>query len=126
MSSRLPRIQPSLLIHLLLRRQNALKLSPSAECLRLLYNRRLYSCGSHCALHLHPSTVPERKRAVTKCSGVRFTYTFPRLKATLLISSSVKGRPHYYSYKKEEYAHIKFDLDTGTLYPLYTTRPATV
>lgn len=26
----------------------------------------------------------------------------------------VKGRPHYYSYKKEEYAHIKFDLDTGT------------
>jgi signal peptidase complex subunit 3 len=26
----------------------------------------------------------------------------------------VKGRPHYYSYKREEYAHIKFDLDTGT------------
>lgn len=25
----------------------------------------------------------------------------------------VKGRPHYYSYKKEEYAHIKFDLDAG-------------
>jgi signal peptidase complex subunit 3 len=25
----------------------------------------------------------------------------------------VRGRPHYYSYKKEEYAHIKFDLDTG-------------
>ncbi|KAI9822479.1 MAG: hypothetical protein M1827_000198 [Pycnora praestabilis] len=23
----------------------------------------------------------------------------------------VKGRPHYYSQKKEEYAHIKFDLD---------------
>ncbi|KAA6413139.1 MAG: signal peptidase subunit [Lasallia pustulata] len=23
----------------------------------------------------------------------------------------VKGRPHYYSNKKEEYAHIKFDLD---------------
>jgi signal peptidase complex subunit 3 len=32
----------------------------------------------------------------------------------------VKGRPHYYSYKKEEYAHIKFDLDTGTLSPLHT------
>jgi hypothetical protein len=26
----------------------------------------------------------------------------------------VKGRPHYYSYKKEEYAHVKFDLDAGT------------
>ncbi|KAJ4316615.1 Signal peptidase complex subunit [Neodidymelliopsis sp. IMI 364377] len=24
----------------------------------------------------------------------------------------VKGRPHYYSYKREEYAHVKFDLDT--------------
>ncbi|TKA61773.1 hypothetical protein B0A49_08766 [Cryomyces minteri] len=26
----------------------------------------------------------------------------------------VKGRPHYYSTKKEEYAHVKFDLDAGT------------
>jgi signal peptidase complex subunit 3 len=26
----------------------------------------------------------------------------------------VKGRPHYYSYKKEEYAHVRFDLDAGT------------
>jgi len=25
----------------------------------------------------------------------------------------VKGRPHYYSSKKEEYAHIRFDLDAG-------------
>jgi signal peptidase complex subunit 3 len=25
----------------------------------------------------------------------------------------VRGRPNYYSYKKEEYAHIKFSLDTG-------------
>ena len=30
---------------------------------------------------------------------------------------SVKGRPHYYSPKKEEYAHIKFDLDAGLLAP---------
>lgn len=28
---------------------------------------------------------------------------------------SVKGRPHYYSQKKEEYAHIRFDLDAGEL-----------
>jgi hypothetical protein len=26
----------------------------------------------------------------------------------------VKGRPHYYSTKREEYAHVKFDLDAGT------------
>lgn len=25
----------------------------------------------------------------------------------------VKGRPHYYSSKREEYAHIKFDLDAS-------------
>jgi signal peptidase complex subunit 3 len=25
----------------------------------------------------------------------------------------VKGRPHYYSTKKEEYAHVRFDLDAG-------------
>ncbi|KAH0547779.1 hypothetical protein FGG08_000036 [Glutinoglossum americanum] len=25
----------------------------------------------------------------------------------------VKGRPHYYSSKREEYAHIRFDLDAG-------------
>lgn len=27
----------------------------------------------------------------------------------------VKGRPHYYSTKREEYAHVKFDLDAGML-----------
>jgi signal peptidase complex subunit 3 len=26
----------------------------------------------------------------------------------------VKGRPHYYSSKKEEYANIRFDLEAGT------------
>jgi signal peptidase complex subunit 3 len=39
----------------------------------------------------------------------------------------VKGRPHYYSYKKEEYAHIKFDLDAGTFpfsFPQSYTRTA--
>lgn len=25
----------------------------------------------------------------------------------------VRGRPHYYSPKREEYAHVKFDLDAG-------------
>jgi signal peptidase complex subunit 3 len=35
----------------------------------------------------------------------------------------VKGRPHYYSYKKEEYAHVKFDLDAGT--SLISTRART-
>ncbi|KAK3044726.1 hypothetical protein LTS18_000518, partial [Coniosporium uncinatum] len=30
----------------------------------------------------------------------------------------VKGRPHYYSRKKEEYAHVKFDVDMGIYFPL--------
>jgi len=34
----------------------------------------------------------------------------------------VKGRPHYYSTKREEYAHIKFDLDAG-MPSLPPTRP---
>jgi len=33
----------------------------------------------------------------------------------------VKGRPHYYSPKKEEYAHIKFDLDAGWFLPSTST-----
>lgn len=37
------------------------------------------------------------------------------IRAYYLLAYSVKGRPHYYSTKKEEYAHIRFDLDAGTL-----------
>lgn len=34
-------------------------------------------------------------------------------------ANRVKGRPHYYSTKREEYAHVKFDLDAGkTLHTL--------
>ncbi|KAK0510733.1 hypothetical protein JMJ35_007165 [Cladonia borealis] len=35
----------------------------------------------------------------------------PRASIELRNVQVVKGRPHYYSPKKEEYAHIKFDLD---------------
>ncbi|KAH0562251.1 hypothetical protein GP486_003047 [Trichoglossum hirsutum] len=35
----------------------------------------------------------------------------------------VKGRPHYYSSKKEEYAHIKFDLDAGEEAPWFLSTP---
>jgi len=42
----------------------------------------------------------------------------PRLKQNLISSHRVKGRPHYYSPKKEEYAIIKFSLsaDFSTLF----------
>ncbi|KAL9624266.1 MAG: hypothetical protein Q9160_001513 [Pyrenula sp. 1 TL-2023] len=35
----------------------------------------------------------------------------PSATLTLRSSQVVRGRPHYYSEKKEEYAHVKFDLD---------------
>ena len=41
------------------------------------------------------------------------------LEYKLITSHSVKGRPHYYSTKREEYAHVKFDLDTGTQFNIH-------
>lgn len=44
--------------------------------------------------------------------------------ASVFILSSVKGRPHYYSTKREEYAQIRFDLDAGMSLsdlPMYAT-----
>ncbi|KAL9591942.1 MAG: hypothetical protein Q9179_007219, partial [Wetmoreana sp. 5 TL-2023] len=35
----------------------------------------------------------------------------PRGPAPLTVRCRVKGRPHYHSTKKEDYAHIRFDLD---------------
>lgn len=32
---------------------------------------------------------------------------------TSAMENRMKGRPHYYSSKKEEYAQIRFDLDAG-------------
>lgn len=37
--------------------------------------------------------------------------TIPPGALTLHNIQTVKGRPHYYTAKKEEYAHVKFDLD---------------
>ena len=37
----------------------------------------------------------------------------PTAEIKLRSTQVVKGRPHYYSPKREEYAHIKFDLDAG-------------
>lgn len=34
----------------------------------------------------------------------------------MMVVDRIKGRPNYYSSKKEEYAHIRFDLDASKLY----------
>lgn len=50
--------------------------------------------------HPNVTTSPKTKKlANTECSSWIYR---------------VKGRPHYYSSKREEYAQIKFDLDAGT------------
>ena len=33
----------------------------------------------------------------------------------------VKGRPHYYASRREEYAQVKFDLDAGTFINMIQT-----
>jgi hypothetical protein len=52
-----------------------------------------------------------RIKASTPCPG-------RNNKLTHCPTHSVKGRPHYYSTKREEYAQIRFDLDAD-LSPLY-------
>ncbi|KAF6226037.1 hypothetical protein HO173_012527 [Letharia columbiana] len=49
--------------------------------------------------------------AILTALSVVFTTQEPSAKIELRNVQVVKGRPHYYSPKKEEYAHIKFDLD---------------
>ncbi|MCJ1424033.1 hypothetical protein MMC29_001920 [Sticta canariensis] len=49
--------------------------------------------------------------AILVALSVTFTAQDPSARLELRNVQVVKGRPHYYSSKKEEYAHIKFDLD---------------
>lgn len=72
-----------------------------------------YSCGSFC--HLHCSR-PFCKIRAAKCAGVCISQWATKItESWSIITFTVKGRPHYYSSKKEEYAHIKFDLDAGKI-----------
>jgi signal peptidase complex subunit 3 len=44
------------------------------------------------------------------------SFFFPQTPTADLIMRDVrvaKGRPHYYSTRREEYAHVKFTLDMG-------------
>lgn len=84
-----------------------------AECLWLLHIRglRRSSChslerGIKCSDAYGFTGAPER-------AGVGRAHT--KVLWLCLQNCRVKGRPHYYSTKREEYAHVKFDLDAGTL-----------
>lgn len=95
------------------RRHHAFHAGPRAECLRLLhYCSSLCRC-SHCPLRLRRSPGTLRLHQAPECPDVRPPeLQCPNSRLTTFLHS-VRGRPHYYSSKKEEYAHIKFDLDAG-------------
>lgn len=94
-------------------RRHAFNYQSRAECLWLLYHRGLLHCCL-CRLVLTPlSTNPYDEHRAAQYPGVCFSLDI------LIFGHDwtkyrVKGRPHYYSPKREEYAHIKFDLDAGT------------
>lgn len=58
------------------------------------------------------TTVAFFSAAVIALSAFTFPQT-PTAKLAMKNVQVVKGRPHYYSSKREEYAHVKFDLDMG-------------
>ncbi|KAL8726033.1 MAG: hypothetical protein Q9166_006978 [cf. Caloplaca sp. 2 TL-2023] len=63
---------------------------------------------------LSVTVIPQAPSASLELRNVQ-VYVHPFLNKTEVAHSDfysrVKGRPHYHSPKKEEYAHIKFDLD---------------
>lgn len=61
------------------------------------------------------TTVVSAIAVVIALISVATTSTPPIKQGALKLNNVqvVKGRPHYYTTKKEEFAHIKFDLDIG-------------
>jgi len=59
--------------------------------------------------------VPRWSSTTCKCTSRRAWKPRVGKKDADTLTRSVKGRPHYYSTKREEYAHVKFDLDAGNI-----------
>lgn len=96
--------------------QDAFNFSKSPKRLWLLHYCSILHCNTHCSIRATYNSRTIREDRITQCTGVGC----PLGDLRALISNKiyrVKGRPHYYSPKKEEYAHIKFDLDAGSSTP---------
>jgi len=112
-----------------LHHHHAQRLKPSPERLRILHNSRLGRRPCHCPCQSRLDTNAPIKRwqlEITEYSGVSCKHqesrsTLHENEAHKSVLPRVKGRPHYYSQKKEEYAHIKFDLDVGKHHHLDST-----
>lgn len=69
-------------------------------------------------LHLVSTPIPNLKDGALRLNNVQ-VYVPKTITRQDIYSPihRVKGRPHYYSSAKAEFAHIKFDLDIGTPSP---------
>jgi hypothetical protein len=97
-------------------RNNAFKHRPHPKCLRILHNCHLRRSSPDRSLRSNSSSNTKRKCLRKRCPSVCLSLANSPSKLT---AHSVKGRPHYYSAKKEEYAIIKFSL-SADLSSLFT------
>lgn len=104
-------------------RHHAFHARPRPECLRLLHHRSCRRRCPHCPLCLHPAPDSVRQHQAAECPDVRLPVPQCLVAKLTGLFLSVRGRPHYYSSKKEEYAHIKFDLDAGTFCLIPAPKP---
>ena len=104
-------------------RNNAFQHRPHPKCLRILHNRRLRRRSPDRSFRSDSTTNTKRKCSSKRCPSVRrprsstSQFSFQDKQANR--DRRVRGRPHYYSSKKEEYAVIKFSL-SADLSSLFT------
>ena len=106
-------------------RQDALHSSQGTECIWIFHDCCILYCTVNSALGACHSPASASQHSIAQRSGVSYMYLEAHHYVFANIICRVKGRPHYYSPKKEEYAHIKFDLDAGKRLHLKTAHSMT-
>ena len=80
------------------------------KCLWLLHNRLLRHCSLNRSIRSPRASNTQRSCHRERCSSVFPSSPSQTPNPHLQQANRVRGRPHYYSTKKEEYAHIRFSL----------------
>jgi hypothetical protein len=95
-------------------REDAFHARARAEYLWLLYHCCFCHCGTDRSDRLDYSEDTDRQDRGRKYSGVCLSLSLTLISANWLIvvhDNSLRGRPHYYSTRKEDYANIRFSVD---------------